>query len=65
MLTKRQRQVVELLQQGLTCPQVARRLGIRLLTVRAHVRDIAAKVPGQQPPIRRIVLNAVTLLEAA
>ena len=63
-LTPRQRRVVELLADGLTCPQVARKLGIALPTVRQHVRDIARGLNGNAPPIRRIVENAQRLLVA-
>lgn len=63
-LTPRQRDVVRLLADGLSCPQVARRLGIALPTVRTHVRDIARGISGKQPPIRRIVENAQKLLVA-
>jgi DNA-binding NarL/FixJ family response regulator len=63
-LTPRQRQVVELLHQGLTCPQIARRLAIAVPTVRQHVRAVAALLPGSQPPVRRIVAHAARLLAA-
>lgn len=62
-LTPRQRDVVELLSQGLRCAQIARRLGITERTVRAHVANVAVKLmPSTQPPIRRIVVNADRLL---
>lgn len=63
-LTPRQRRVVELLADGLSCPQVARKLGIALPTVRAHVRSIAAHVPGDLPALRRVRLKARELLAA-
>jgi DNA-binding CsgD family transcriptional regulator len=63
-LTPRQRDVVALLAEGLTCPRIARRLGISVRTVHAHVRVIAARLTGSQPPIRRIVANADKLLAA-
>jgi DNA-binding NarL/FixJ family response regulator len=64
-LTSRQRDVVALLDAGLSCPQIARRLGIALNTVRAHVRVIAAQVPGELPALRRVKAKAKQLLEAA
>jgi DNA-binding NarL/FixJ family response regulator len=64
-LTPRQRDVVALLHAGLTCPAIARRLGITERTVRRHVQDIAHEIRGEQPPIRRIVQNARELLEAS
>lgn len=63
-LTPRQRRVVELLADGLSCPQIARKLGIALPTVRQHVRDIAARLPGDQPALRRIRARASELLVA-
>lgn len=64
-LTPRQRRVVELLADGLSCPQVARKLGIALPTVRAHVQNIARGLPGDLPALRRVKLAAQKLLEAA
>jgi DNA-binding NarL/FixJ family response regulator len=64
-LTQRQRDVVVLLDAGLLCWEIADRLQIAERTVRRHIEDIAKKVPGAQPPIRRILLNARKLLEAA
>lgn len=63
-LTPRQRQVVQLLADGLSCPQIARRLAISPRTVHAHVRTIAAPLRGNGTPIRRIVANADRLLAA-
>jgi DNA-binding NarL/FixJ family response regulator len=63
-LTTRQRQVVQLLADGASCPKIAARLGISVRTVHAHVRVIAALLTGKQPPIRRIVANADKLLAA-
>lgn len=64
-LTPRQRDVVALLDAGLTCPQIASRLQIRERTVRRHVEDIARGLAGNGPPIRRILAHAKELLEAA
>jgi DNA-binding NarL/FixJ family response regulator len=64
-LTSRQRAVVALLDSGLTCPKIALRLGIKERTVRRHIEDIASKLSGDQPPIRRILAHAKELLEAA
>jgi DNA-binding CsgD family transcriptional regulator len=63
-LTLRQRQVVRLLAEGLSCVEVARRLGIAEGTIRQHVRDIAAKLDGDLPPVRRIRKSAAQLLAA-
>lgn len=64
-LTPRQREVVALLREGLTAPEIAGRLGISTATVRRHIEAIANKVPGPQKPIRRILLHAEALLAAA
>lgn len=63
-LTPRQRDVVRLLADGLSCPAIACKLGIAERTVRQHVENIAARLTGSQPPIRRIVANADRLLAA-
>lgn len=66
-LTRRQREVVGLLAAGLTCPQVARRLGISVKTVRKHVAAVAEKLPQTPdvPALRRVRRYAAELLEAA
>lgn len=64
-LTPRQRQVVRLLAEGYTCPRIAAKLQIAERTVRTHIENIAAKVPGRLTPIARIVSKADELLEAA
>jgi DNA-binding NarL/FixJ family response regulator len=43
-LTAREREVLHLLTQGLTNPQIARRLVISPVTVNAHVRSIYDKL---------------------
>lgn len=69
-LTPRQRQIVEMLSWGLTCPVIAERLEIEERTVRRHVEDIDRAMDEMGlskhlKPIRRIVLNARELLEAS
>lgn len=69
-LTPRQRDVVALLDAGLTCPQIAERLEIAERTVRRHVEDLDALLDEMGlgrglKPIRRIIANAHELLEAA
>jgi DNA-binding NarL/FixJ family response regulator len=70
-LTPRQRDVVVLLDAGLSCPEIGQRLGIAEKTVRRNVEDIyellrAEGLPGDRlKPIRRIVLNARTMLDGA
>jgi DNA-binding CsgD family transcriptional regulator len=55
-LTKRQRQVVELLIEGNDIPEVARQLGCSPATVRKHIELIAERMPGKYTPIRRILI---------
>lgn len=64
-LTPRQREVVRLLADGYSCPEVARRLGIALNTVRVHVQNIANGIPGDLPALRRVKAKAAELLNAA
>lgn len=64
-LTPRQREIVLGISEGLTCPQIARRLGISVRTVHAHIRAIAEKIPGRLTPISRIILKADELLREA
>lgn len=64
-LTSRQRAVVRLLVDGLTCREIGVKLSISERTVRRHVEDIAEKCNGQGKPIRRILAAAKQLLEAA
>ena len=61
-LTKRQREVVALLAQGMSYPEIGRALGIARETVRAHARTIALQCPGDDPMQRRIKRCAVQLL---
>jgi DNA-binding CsgD family transcriptional regulator len=63
-LTPRERRVVELIAEDLSCPAIGRRLRISAWTVRAHVRAVAAKCPGVGTPLERIRENAETLLAA-
>lgn len=63
-LTPRQRLVVLGISEGLTCRQIALRLGISKRTVERHIENIATKLPGNQPPIRRILQHVTTLIAA-
>lgn len=64
VLTPRQRAVVVLISDGYTCPEIALKLNISVRTVHAHVRVIASRLTGKQPPMRRIAANADRLLAA-
>jgi DNA-binding NarL/FixJ family response regulator len=48
-LTARQRQVLGLLAESLTAPEIAERLGIRRATVRLHVRHILQRLGAANP----------------
>jgi two-component system, NarL family, uhpT operon response regulator UhpA len=55
-LTPRERQVCELVARGLSVKRVARRLDLSPSTVAVHVRNAAAKLPGEGPPRHRIIV---------
>jgi two-component system, NarL family, uhpT operon response regulator UhpA len=58
-LTPRERQVCELVARGLSVKRVARRLDLSPSTVKVHVRNAAAKLPGEGPPRHRIVVHVL------
>lgn len=45
-LTEREREVVECVVRGLSDKEIARQLGISRETVRTHIENAAAKIPG-------------------
>src|SRR5207237_8270425 len=53
-LSAREREVLQLLADGVPTRQVAHRLGISYSTVRTHVRSIRAK-PGTHSPVHPVV----------
>jgi DNA-binding CsgD family transcriptional regulator len=63
-LTKRQRQVVELLAEGCSYAKIARTLGIKERTVRMHVEHIAAGLDGDGSPLRVVLKHSGRLLAA-
>ena len=62
-LTARETDVVRLLLAGRTYEEIARELGITRRTVRAHVRTIALRIEGTDPPVRRVLRFAHHLSE--
>jgi FixJ family two-component response regulator len=62
VLTMRQREIVVLVRQGCTVEEIGERLDISYHTVRTHVRAIAASLPGEYAPVRRIREHADRLL---
>jgi DNA-binding NarL/FixJ family response regulator len=59
-LTRRERQVAELVARGLTSKGVARHLDVSPATVKVHIRNAAAKLPGDGPPRHRIIIHVIT-----
>ncbi|NRQ31944.1 response regulator transcription factor [Nonomuraea sp. NN258] len=55
MLTHRERQVIDLVEAGLTNKEIARRLGIQLATVKNHVHNILGKLGAN----RRAQMGAI------
>lgn len=45
-LTEREREVVECVVRGMSDKEIARQLGISRETVRTHIENAAAKIPG-------------------
>jgi ATP/maltotriose-dependent transcriptional regulator MalT len=64
-LTKRQREVVQLLLDGATVGEIALRLMCEPTTVRKHIASIAETLPGPHPPMRRILVYGAALLAEA
>jgi ATP/maltotriose-dependent transcriptional regulator MalT len=62
VLTMRQREIVECIRDGCTIEETAKRLDISFHTARTHVRTIAATLPGDFTPVRRIREHADRLL---
>lgn len=54
--TAREVEVVRLAARGLRPPVIAGLLGIRPATVRRHVQALARRVPGDLPPLARVVV---------
>lgn len=55
-LTTRQAQVVERVARGLPDKRIAHELGISVETVDFHIRQAAARIPGDDPPRRKFTL---------
>jgi FixJ family two-component response regulator len=55
-LTKRQAQVVERVAHGESDKRIAVELHISMHTVQFHIRQAAARIPGDAPPRRRLTL---------
>lgn len=53
-MTDREYQVAALIAEGMGAKMIAKELGLSVHTVRTHIRNIARKIPGSGPPLRRI-----------
>lgn len=54
--TARERAVASMLATGHQPAVIARRLSIAERTVRSHVHNLAARIPGDLPPIARVIV---------
>jgi len=63
-LTKRQADVVLLIERRKTYVQIGKELGIAESTVRTHVNMVAAKLPWQHLPPRAAVIHYLESLGA-
>lgn len=61
-LTRRQREIVALIAEGMTYSQIAVRLGIKRRTVRMHVELIARELPGSEWPLYRVIRHLGRLM---
>jgi DNA-binding CsgD family transcriptional regulator len=55
-LTQRQAEVAERVARGLPDKRIAHELRISTHTVRLHVQQAAARIPGDAPPRRKLTL---------
>jgi FixJ family two-component response regulator len=61
-LTKRQREVLMRFLDGRSVTAIATELRCTESTVRNHLADIAADLPGPHPPLRRLLVYGAELL---
>lgn len=55
-LSTRQAEIAELVARGLPNKVIAARKGIAIETVKVHVKEAAAKIPGDSPPRHKLTL---------
>lgn len=60
-LSRRQAEVVECVARGMPDKRIAAELHISVFTVRRHVRDAAARIPGDASPRHRLTLFFLNL----
>jgi DNA-binding CsgD family transcriptional regulator len=58
-LTPRERQVAQLIVEGLTCAEIAQRLGIAPSTAARHIQQGAAKLDGHGKPRYRLLRHTL------
>jgi FixJ family two-component response regulator len=61
-LTNRQREVVQLLLDGVEVGAIALQLRCTEATVRKHIEMIAGNLPGPHKPMRRILVYGAAML---
>ena len=54
-LTPRQTEVAALVAKGLSAPAIARQIGCALDTVRVHINQAAARLPGTGQPREKLM----------
>lgn len=60
-LSRRQAQVVECVARGMPDKRIAAQLHISIYTVRRHVQEAAARIPGDTTPRHRLMLFFLNL----
>lgn len=55
-LTQRQAEIAERVARGLTNKEIAQDIGVSIETVRVHIREAAARLPGKDWPRHRLTL---------
>lgn len=61
MLTRRQFEIAGLAARGLSNKAIAKEVGLSVPTVRDHISDAAAKLPGDVPARRRLMVWFLSL----
>ena len=62
-LTFRQQQIYELLKKGSSYSEIGVELGLSPRTIGNYVKALADRLPGNGPPLRKILRDALEQLE--
>jgi DNA-binding CsgD family transcriptional regulator len=62
-LTPREVEVARLVARGLSAKAIGRQMGVSAETVRAHIRNAAARIPGSGPAKHKLLLFVLTTKE--